>query len=322
MEGHAFGLALRSALPIDGIEGSLAGLDAPPATAVELAHKDDLTAGWTFGDGVERVDEWHFDDGTLQGSLDRHPALGYRLSVRGYGTYVVSPSGDSIRCAPPPGEERWRWQRCLVGQILPLAAALRGVEVFHSSAVSVGDVAVGIVGASGDGKSSVAVNLVLRGFGFVADDVLALGAADSGALVAYPGPAITSVRRAEAEALGSEGLSRLGPILGDDGEVFRLLVERDPLPRPIGALYFLNRDPSGATDIEEIRPPDFRLLVRSQFNLSLGPDERRVRHLEVCQRLAEDVRQFWIRVGAGTTAAEVADLVAEHVVTVTGVGRR
>ena len=148
IEGHAFGLALHSALPVDGIEGSLAGMNGQSPTVIELAHEDELTAGWTSGDGLERLEEWFFDDGTPQGSLHRHPALGYRLSARPYGTYVVCPRGDTIRCAPPPDEERWRWQRCLIGQILPLSAALRGMEVFHSSALSVGNVAFGLVGAS------------------------------------------------------------------------------------------------------------------------------------------------------------------------------
>jgi hypothetical protein len=310
--GHAFGIPLRGRLVVDGVEPSLEKpLDIPPTT-VELAAEDDLARGWSADDGAERLREWHFDDGALEGSLDRHPDRGCRLSVRGYGAYVVSADGRSIRCAPPVAQERWRWQRCLIGQVLPLAAALRGVEVFHASAVSLGGVAVGLVGASTAGKTSVAVNLVLRGAGFLADDVMALRDTGAGELAVYPGPGLTSVRTAEAEAIGRDGLSRLGQVLGDDGEALRMLVARDGVPRRLAVLYFLDRSPTGAAGIEAERPADPRLLLASSFNLRVGSTERLARHLELCGRLAEDVPQFRVRVAEGTTAAQVAELVGKH----------
>jgi hypothetical protein len=309
--GHAFGIPLRGLLEVDGIEPSPAVVDLPP-TAVELATDAELADGWSPGDGAERLREWRFDDGTLEGSLDRHPERGCRLSVRGYGTFTVSPDGLRIACAPAAGEERWRWQRCLVGQVLPLAAALRGAEVFHAGAVSLGDAAVGLVGASMAGKTSVAVNLVLRGAGFLADDVVALRDTGEGELAVHPGPGLTSVRRAEAEAIGHAGLSRLGPVLGDDGEALRMLVARDDRPRPLAALYFLDRSPASAAGIEPVRPADPRLLLGSSFNLTVGSAERLARHLELCGRLGEEVPQFRVRVAASTTAAQVAEALAEH----------
>jgi hypothetical protein len=307
--GHAFGIRLRSRLDVDGIEPSLDTPTDGSPTALELAGDDELARAWSPDEGVERLTEWRLDDGTLEGALDRHPDRGYRLSVTGYGTHLVSSDGQSIRCAPPAGEERWRWQRCLVGQILPLAAALRGIEVLHASAVSLDDLAVGLVGASTAGKTSVAVNLVLRGAGFLADDVVAIREGD---LAVYPGPGLTSVRRAEAEAIGSDGLSRLGRMLGDDGEALRMVVARDELPRPLGALYFLDRDPRGAAGIEAVSAADPRLLLGSSFNLAVGSVERKIRHLELCGRIADRIPQFRVGVAAGTTAAQVAELVGRH----------
>ena len=78
-----------------------------------------------------------------------------------------------MACAPPD-DEPWSWQRFLVGRILPWAAVLRGHEAFHASAVAVRGRAAAFVGATGAGKTSLAVQLVARGADFVTDDVLSL----------------------------------------------------------------------------------------------------------------------------------------------------
>ena len=303
--GHAFGIGLRSELPIDGVEPSPESPVEGPPTALQLSDAADLQPGW---EGAERLSEWRLDDGTHEGALDRRPDLGYRLSVRGYGTYVVSPDGLSIRCAPPPAEERWRWQRALVGQILPLAAVLRGVEVLHASAVSLRGCAFAVAGASTAGKTSVAVNLVLRGAGFLADDVVAIRDAPEG-LIVYPGAGLTSVRRVEAEAIGTAGLARLGPVLGDDGEALRVRVERDDRPRPLAALYFLDHSGGGTAAIEALDRADPRLLLGSSFSVAVNAPERQRRRLDICAQLAAGVPQRRVRVAPGTTAAQVAELV-------------
>jgi hypothetical protein len=319
---HAFGICLRGELRVDGIEPEAGPVTKSRPTALELVADSDLDLAWGAADGAERLREWRFEDGMLEGSLEHRPDFGYRLSVRGYGTYVVSPDGLSIRLAPPDGEERWRWQRCLVGQVLPLASVLRGVEVFHASAVSLGGYALGLVGASTSGKTSVAVNLVLRGAGFLADDVVALRETHDGALAVYPGPGLASVRRAEAEAIGDEDLSRLGPTLGEDEEALRMLVARDDRPRPLGAFYFLDRGQSGAAAIEALRPADPRLLLANSFSLAVKSPERLSRQLELCGRLTEIVPQFRVRIPAAATAAQVAELVDRHAQAVTPGGRQ
>jgi hypothetical protein len=319
--GHAFGIPLRGRVEVDGVEHSAEAIVDLPPTTLELAADDELASGWSSADGAERLREWRFDDGALEGSLDRHPERGCRLSVHGYGTFVVSADGRRIDCAPAVGEERWRWQRCLIGQVLPLAAALRGAEVLHASAVSLGDFALGLVGASMAGKTSVAVNLVLRGAGFLADDVVALRDTPEGELAVYPGPGLTSVRLAEAEAIGRDGLARLGTVLGDDGEAMRMVVAREERPRRLAALYFLDRSPASAAGIEAVQPANPRLLLGSSFNLTVGSPERLARHLELCGRLGEEVPQFRVRVAADTTAAQVAERLAKHARSLTSAPR-
>ena len=102
---------------------------------------------------------------------------GYRVWVRGLGRCRISPGGDTIECAPPRAKAgRWR---LLIGQGLPIAAALRGLEVLHSSAV-VSRPAVAFVAPSGTGKTSLALEFVIGGARLLADDVVVLEATDTG----------------------------------------------------------------------------------------------------------------------------------------------
>jgi hypothetical protein len=307
----AFGLDLELALPVPGLGP---GETAPTGRDVVLdrAEPGELAAGWESSETV-RLRQWNdAEDGHVEGALDMHPEFGYRLFVEGYGEYTVSPDGAVIRCAPPEGIADWSWQRALIGSILPLAAVLRGIEVFHASAVAVNGRAVGIVGRSTAGKSSVAVNLVLRGAQLLADDVAALEALSDG-LAVHPGPGVVSVRHAEAARLGETALAQLGTVLGDDGEALRIQVSRGAGPLPLAALYFLEHRDAGRTSFERLWPPPPRLLLGSTFNYVVLTAERLTTQLDVCTRLAHDAPLFRANVAPDTTADQLAAALESHV---------
>ena len=93
----------------------------------------------------------------------------YWLDHSYYGTFGVAGDGSRITCAPnelPP----WVWQRFLVAQPLPLASLLHGHEPPHASAVGIDGRAVLLMGTSGAGKSSIALQMAARGATFLADD--------------------------------------------------------------------------------------------------------------------------------------------------------
>jgi hypothetical protein len=71
---------------------------------------------------------------------------------------------------------------------LPLWLESCGVTVLHASAVARGDRVVAFLGPSGVGKSTLCAELVGAGWGFVADDGLALEEDDRGAWRCPPGP--------------------------------------------------------------------------------------------------------------------------------------
>jgi hypothetical protein len=305
----AFGLDVELGFPVEGLAPGEGG---PTGRTVSLERADpaQVGAGWDSHDTV-RLREWHHEDGRIEAAFERHPQLGFRLFAEGYGAYAISPDGTAIRCAPPPEVEGWRWQRCLVGQVLSLAAVLQGLEVFHAAAVAVDGKAVGLVGASTAGKSSVATHLVLRGAELLADDVLALepGAAR---LEVHPGPGVMSVRHAEARRLADSDLDSLGTLLGDDGEALRVRVPRATRAAPLAALYFLDRGDAERTTVERLWPPDPRLLLGSSYNYLVATPERLTNQLEACTRLAHGTPLFRARVAPHTGAAALAAALETH----------
>ena len=76
--------------------------------------------------------------------------------------------------------------------MLPFAALLQGLEVFHASAVVQGGEAIALLGPSRAGKTSLALELCARGASFLADDVLALETRED-ALFAHPGSPVAGV---------------------------------------------------------------------------------------------------------------------------------
>jgi hypothetical protein len=301
-----FGLRVESTLPLRGIAASE---DAPSRT-VELCDVDrvELEALWPRGEIVSLIDR-RTPTGRLVMSVDAHPQVGYRVAAPGFGTHIVSPDGTSILSAIPD-ISAWRWQRLLFAQVVPLAATLQGLELFHASSVERAGRALGLIAGSGTGKSSIAAHLVSRGARYVADDVLALELAE-GRPIAHPGPATASVYPSEFRSLGAEG-RRVGTIIGRSDKL-QLAVE--PVERPLGleAIYFVERRPGIARfAISDERPPDPRVLLASTFISYLRTPAFLVGHLDACARIADAVQMFRVKVPPGLGAADVAAAIERH----------
>ena len=276
-QGHAFGLDVQAAFHVAGLG---TGGDGSRPVAVEMSEPADLEA--RFGtDGAARIsDRPGF-------TIDSHPERGFLFRQPDYGVHWISARGDRIGCAPPEAAEEWHWQRMLTGQLLPFAALLRGLEVFHASAVVIDGRAVAMVAASGTGKTSVAGELVLRGAEFLADDVVALEAAGDG-IVAHPGAGLANLRRS-ATALVDRA-PQLGRVEGADEGALRLAIPTHPEPVALGALCILARAPE-AVELRVARPEpvDPRLLLASTFNFVITSPERQTRLLDICARAARGV---------------------------------
>ena len=273
-----FGLDVRSDEQIAVLEGARAKRTGRVLDV--LVDRRRGVADWPAGG--EMISVQRDREGSLVVRIDAHAQAGYRLSGPSYGRHILSPDGRRLRCVP----ERVRpedWQRFLIGQVLPFAAAVNGLEVLHASAVRLAGRAIGLLGPCGAGKTSLALALCRAGAEFLADDVVALEQRHH-ALLAHPGTPAAGVARQEA--------LRVGLALRDD----RVLAvnERERLirvapcgrPTPLRAVLFLERTCGGPSEPCFRLTGDPRRLLGSTFNFVLAEPSRLERLLDVCASAA------------------------------------
>lgn len=309
--GQAFGLELEGAFRAPGLLDGQAG-NGPRRTAIELVPARVLDSAWPRSEAV-RLGELRTTEGRVRLTIDEHPVLGYRLHSAPYGRFLVSRDGGLVRCAPRRSAA-WRWQSFLVGQLLPAAAVLHGLEILHASAVIIAGRAVALTGHSRAGKSSVAINLLRRGTPFLADDVVALEPAGDHVLT-HPGPALTSVRHSEAETIGPQELGKLGATVGRDEHEVRLAIRRSPAPAPLGVLYAIDR---GGEAVETAFEPasDAGPLLDNPFSGFIASPERLMRQLDVYAHVARTTAMFRVRVPPTVDAATLAGSVHDHALSI------
>jgi len=308
-QSRAFGLEFEADFPISGLPPAPEPTDGLPTT-VELASTAMLDQAWRPAKPT-RLSDSRDPDGRLVMAIDGDDRLGYKLTTSAWGHYRVSADGLQVRCAPPELTP-WQRERVLTARVLPLAATLRGLEVFHASAVSLGGAAAAVVGPSHIGKTSVAVNLVLGGASFMTDDLLALEAGRDDVL-AHPGAAVMGVREAEYRLIEPEQRRALGRFVQRPGKFF-VELEREDRALPLKIVYFLERRrETRELEIEEMKEPDPRqLLASSFFNRIVQTPERLRTQLDLCSQLSRTAVLCRVSVPPSIGANALAGSLAKH----------
>lgn len=304
--GHGFGLALQASFPIAGCPSATPPRDLPLVT-LEPSHRAALRRA--LGPGSTVIARRRGQDGTLVPDVRAHPSDGYLIDEGSVGVFHIAADGERVRCATG-SVAAWRWQRHLIGRVLPFVSTLRGLEPWHASATVLSGTAIALVGASGAGKSTIAAQLLLAGGRLLADDVVALATTPAGAL-AHPGLGLMSLRRAAVARLERGALGALGARIGADANSIRLAVARHEQPLPLGAVYVLRQ--ADELRLEPEPEPDPRLLLGSTFNLALQGPERLTRQLDVCAAIARGARIVHLGVPAGGDPRVVAEALLEDV---------
>ncbi len=309
MTGRAFGLELSADFAVSGLGGppgaSPAAAPGPPVRLTRTTQRS-IAAAWPAG--AEILTDRRGANGRTLLRVEAHPAAGYLITAAGWGTYRISPDAAVIECAPTR-DRAWRWQRFLIGQVLPFAAVVRGYEVFHASAVARGEHTLAFAGASEAGKSSIALALLVEGWQLVSDDVLATRVAGDRAVV-HPGPGLISIRhRGEADPRPAG----LGTVIGRDEQAVRVAVPVHAEPRVLAHFFVLERRATGGLpSVERLDPVDPRLLLGATFNLILQTPERLTRQLDVCACIAATASVHRLTIPSGCRPDDVAALVVDH----------
>jgi hypothetical protein len=298
--GSAFGLHLSGSFPAPGLAGG--GAIQEDITHLTLTSREEL--------GSTAPSELLYDQPLPAGrlSIGWDSRRGYVVDHSYYGCFVVREDGLEVVCAPDELPD-WAWQRFLVGQVLPLAALVRGYEPLHASAVAVGSQAVLLMGTSGAGKSSVALHMVAAGAALHADDVSVLELRDS-VVCAHPGPALASVDEAELATLPLQLTSTWTQLGKSEGEVRLVVGEASRRALPVDGVYVLTR--RAEATVLDICPTSVEwpeVLLGGTFNAYVRRPERLIRQLDIAVRLAETVPLCEVEIpptaGASTVAAAI-----------------
>jgi hypothetical protein len=298
-----FGLDVRSEIPLSFLQGSSAG---PTGRALEISAQAGNAAKLDWPEPAELICDLRDLDGDPIFSIEAHPEAGYLVSGPKHGAHLLSADGRRLRCAPEGCPEE-AWQRLLISQVLPFAALLHGLEVFHASAVARRGEAVAILGTSGAGKTSVALELCRLGADFLADDVLALEVRH-GELLVHPGTQIAGLDHTEARRLERAGEPRREKIVAVNDREQLLRMRGAGEPAPLAALFFLDRRSDGPPSPRFEPVGDAQPLLGATFNFVLATPERLRGLLEVCA-LAARLRVERIVAGPDVDATRLAGAV-------------
>jgi hypothetical protein len=302
----AFGLALsidrRIAIPGLGQSPDSASPGPPARVCLDDGELDRRWEALTIT--PKRTRELRFDD-TLLMSVDFAEPAGYLLWARDFGRVLISPDGTELLCERDPTNEGWA--SIIAAQALPLAATIRGLEVFHASGVVLNGRALLFAGPAGAGKSSLAAALVRAGAQLLSDDAVALEL-DEDRLIAHAGSVVLQLRDAEDQQLSADGRAALGsPASSSEGKQ-RYVRDNVPGSVPLGSLFLLERSAEEPA-VEQLKAVDPFELIASTFNLSVRTPARLRRQLEVVSTIASNGLAHRLRVQPGVDATRLAAIV-------------
>ena len=228
----AFGLSIeaRFPLPIDS-----APTDSElPRVALEMEPPARLESRWS---GSAAPKAWRGrlgDDQVFAIERGREGDLLFRYGTRA--RFHLDARGRRIGCVPsdPAGVA---WRRVLLTRVLPNVGIAHEYEALHASAVSTDRGVVAIAAPSGTGKSTLALELMRRGWPLFADDTVVLGRRGD-AIEAHPAAPFINLPAAAGH------VPSLGTDLGlVDGERWVAVANSADSVAEVAAIVLLERGP-------------------------------------------------------------------------------
>lgn len=207
---------------------------------------------------------------------------------RGVGEFLASRDGRKIACCPAPGAHEESFQVYLLGQAFSFALVKAGFEPLHATVLERSGEAIGLVGESGQGKSTLAACFLAAGARLVTDDLM-LVAPGGPPLRVFPGPARLKLLPDAAERLMGPGAAQVPMNPETDKHVIPVPAGSHCLEPPrLRGLYVLEHtDPlQPGIRIEPLAGREgFLALVGHTFNRYLADPERLRRQMAEVTRL-------------------------------------
>jgi hypothetical protein len=297
MQGRAFGLPLAASFPLPGLRpgsepaGSLVRLELCSAAEADAEWESALPAG----------EVWRtvFPEGETVTVARRADGV-HRLAFGSLAAYLVSADAGRVLCAPSDLEDP-RWRRFLLDTVLWWTSALHGFFLLHACALRSEGGTVAFASGTGGGKTTLALELVRRGWSLVADDVLALEPSPDGVRV-HAAPGVVNAPAATPD------LRELGTPLATIGDEVWLEVEQaDGAPQLLDAVVLYERGRGLARALER-REATVLDLVPHCWDAAADATRARER-FELLARLAEEVPVFALSAPPAMPPEEIAALV-------------
>jgi hypothetical protein len=259
-----------SVLGLDlGVDFSLPGIeprdsaDGYPEVEVSLATPPRLEAAWSGAAAPRRWRGLLGDGESFEIERGRDGDLLFHYGRRA--RFHLSPDAQTLGCCPADRAERG-WLRALATKVLPMVAIANGHEALHAAAVGDERGAILILAPSGAGKSSLALELVRRGWRLLADDVVVLGRRGD-SIEAHPAGPFANQPEVVAENLPSHTL--LDP---DPSKPWIAVDGAATGPSPVRALILFERSPAAMLGAWPVSPSPLPL---TPFMLGLPDDAGR-----------------------------------------------
>lgn len=296
----AFGLDIDSEAALSFLAAASA---APTGRSLSISVQAEGAARADWPKDSELICDERTPDGGVNFRIETHQESGYLISGPEYGAHLLSSDGGRLTCFPE-GLAEGAWQRLLIAQVLPFAALLHGLEVFHASAVVKDGETIAFLGPSRSGKTSLALELCGRGARFMADDVLAVESR-GGRLLAHPGSPIAGVDR---EGSPDQSLAPDERVVAVNARERMVRMEGAAEPAPLGTLFFIDRRADGPERPTFAPSADAQMLLAATFNFVLATPARLRGLLDVCA-LAARLRVELIAADLSVGASQLADAI-------------
>ena len=217
----------------------------------------------------------------------------FRFSLYQVGDVSVT-EGREVTIACLPDADTRSLQHLIAGNLLALVLRQREYVVLHASAVEIDSAAIVFAGDSGQGKSTMAAALHLRGHPIVADDVAAVDVVRDACRIfrAFPQLKVSS-DAARGLAIDPENLPRAHP--AGEERIYRANGEFPRTPLPLRAVYILADGPEAV--IERLPPREaVAELLRHSYGLrSMEPAVDHGAYFLKCARLAAAIPLYRLR---------------------------